>query len=141
MTEAKIDDLLAQFEGRKFGELVLHHIKKQSFEQIVAAMQGTMEGLPQEIRNEIEGLIDNANPLAYKKEFWADDCGAILEFLSSMAAKELREKGIHVSEDNVFDLFNIFVLNFAYSAYKDQRMKKFINSSIGKGILGRIFGQ
>jgi len=140
MTGVTIDQLAEQFEGRKFGELVLYHMNEQPFEQIVAAMQGTMEGLPAQVRNEIEGLIDNTNLLAFKKEFWADNCGKILRFITSMVEKELQEKGVHPSEDNLFDVFNIIVMNFAYSAYKDQRMKKFIKSSIGKGLFGRIFG-
>ena len=140
MTGVTVDQLVKQFEGRKFGELVLHHMNEQPFEQIVAAMQGMMERLPAQLRNEIEGLIDNANPLSFKKEFWADDCGKILRFITSMVEKELQEKGAQPSEDNLFDVFNIIVMNFAYSAYKDQRMKKFIKSSIGKGLFGRIFG-
>jgi len=140
MTDVSIDKLAEQFEGRKFGELVLHHIDKEPLEQIVAAMQGTMEGLPPQVRSEIEGLIDNANPLATKKEFWSDDCGKIFRFITSIAQKELQEKGVQPSKDNLFDVFNIIVLNFAYSSHKDPRMKKFIKSSIGKGLFGRIFG-
>ena len=140
MTAVSIDQLAEQFEGRKFGELVLHHIDKQPFEQIVAAMQGTMEGLPAQVRGEVEGLIDSANSLAFKKEFWSDDCGRILKFISSMVEKELQEKGCGLSEENTFDVFNIIVLNYAYSAHKDPRMKKFIKGSIGKGLFGRIFG-
>ena len=57
-----------------------------------------------------------------------------------MAEKELKDKGVQLSEENLFDVFNIIVMNFAYSSHKDPRMKKFIKSSIGKGLLGRMFG-
>ncbi len=140
MTGVSIDQLAKQFKGRKFGELVLHHIDKQPFEQIVAAIQGTMEGLPAQVRSKIEELIDSANPLALKKEFWSDDCGKILRFITSMIEKELEEKGVKLTEENAFDVFNIIVLSYAYSAHKDPRMKQFIKGSIGKGLFGRIFG-
>ena len=140
MSEVNIESLATQFEGRKFGELVLHHMKKQSFEQIATAMQSTIEGLPSSIQKEIENLIDNANSLAYKKEFWADDCGQIFKFIVSATQKELQGKGVTPTEDNLFDVFNLIVVNFAYSAYKDPKMKKFIKASIGKGIFSRIFG-
>ncbi len=140
MTDVSINQLAAQFEGRKFGELVLHHIDNQSFEQTVSAMQGTMEGLPAQVREGIEELIDNANPLARKKEFWSDDCGTILRFITSIVEKEFQEKGVHLSEETLFDVFNIIVMNFAYSSHKDPRMKKFIKSSVGKGLFGRLFG-
>ena len=140
MSEINIESLATQFEGRKFGELVLYHIKNQSFEQIIKAMQGTIDSLPSNIQNEIESLLDNANLLAYKKEFWADDCGQILKFIVSAAQKELEEKGVIPTEDNLFDVFNLIVMNFAYSAYKDPKMKKFINTSIRKGIFNWILG-
>ena len=140
MTDVSIAELADQFAGRKFGELVLYHTDKQPVEGIVAAMQGTMEGLPAQARSEIEGLIDNANPLASKKEFWADDCGKITRFITSMVKKELREKGVWLSEEHVFDVFNIIVMNYAYAVHKDPRLKKFIEGSIGKGLWGRIFG-
>ena len=88
MTGVTVDQLVEQFEGRKFGELVLHHMNEQPFEQIVAAMQGMMERLPAQVRNEIEGLIDNANPLSFKKEFWADDCGKILRFIKNFKKRK-----------------------------------------------------
>ncbi len=140
MSKINIESLATQFEGRKFGELVLHHMKNQPFEQIVTAMQGTIEGLPSSIQKEIENLMDNANSLAYKKEFWADDCGQVFKFIVSTTQKELQEKGITPTEDNLFDVFNLIVMNFAYSTYKDPKMKKFIKTSIGKGIFSRIFG-
>ena len=34
-----------------------------------------MEGLPEQVRNQVEGLFDGINPLGLKKEFWATDCG------------------------------------------------------------------
>ena len=140
MADVSVDQLAEQFGGRKFGELVLHHIDKQSFKQIVLAIQGTIKSLPVQLRNEIEGLIDSANPMAFEKEFWSDDCGKILRFITSMVEKQLQEKEVKFSEENVFDVFNIIVLNYAYSAHKDLRMKKFIKSSIGNGLFGRIFG-
>ena len=139
ISDVSIDKLAEQFEGRKFGELVLHHIDKHSSQQLIAAIQGTVEALPAQVRGEIEGLIDNANPLAMRKEFWDDDCGKIFRFITSMAEKELREKGVWLSEENLFDVFNIMVMSYAYSSHKDPRMKKFIQKSIGNGLFGGMF--
>jgi len=139
MTDVSIDQLAKQFEGKKFGELVLHHMDEQPFEQIVSALMGMMKGLPDQVREEIEGLIDNVNSLATKKDFWGDDCGAILKFIIFMSEKELREKGVQSSEAVLFDVFNIIVLNFAYAANKEPKLKKFIKKSIGKGLFGGMF--
>ena len=140
MTAVSIDELAKQFEGRKFGELVLHHIDKQSFNQIVAGMLGTIKGLPASIQGEIERLIDSANSLAFEKDSGSDDCGRILRFLTSMVERELNKKGVCPSEDNLFDVFNIIVMNYAYSAHKDPRMKKFIKGCVSKGLFAKLFG-
>ncbi|MDL2124609.1 MAG: hypothetical protein LWX51_16375 [Deltaproteobacteria bacterium] len=64
MTGVTIDQLAEQFEGRKFGELVLHHMNKQPFEQIVATMQGTMEGLPaQSIQRDAHDFMYSGTPM------------------------------------------------------------------------------
>lgn len=140
MDNVDLEELAKQFQGRKFGELVLLHIKQQSFEQLVIAVQDTIAGLETSIQTEVEELIDNANSLAMKREFWADDCGRILQFITSMTNTQLKEKGLNPTESELFDIFNIVVMSYAYSAQKDPRMRKFIASSAGKGFLGRLFG-
>ena len=140
MAETNIKEMAAQFQGRKFGELVLHHIKQQPFDQLVAAMKGTIEGLRPEIQPAVMGLIDNANPLAIKQEFWSDNCGKVLMFITSMTQKELQEQGLTTINDELFDIFNIIVMNFAYSAHQDPRLEKFIKSSIGTSFFGKLFG-
>ncbi len=132
MADISIDKLAEQFEGRKFGELVLHHLDNQSFEQIVASMDGTREMLPLQVREGVVELIDRVNSLAREKEFWNNDCGTTFRFIISMTDKELQKKEIYLSEENLFYVFNIIVMNFAYSSHKDPRMRKFIKSSIKK---------
>jgi hypothetical protein len=140
MTAISIDQLVKRLEGKRFGELVLHHVNKQPIELIVTEMQERMEWLPAQIRSEIEGLINNVNSLVLKKEFWSDDCGEIAKSITSMVEKELQGKGVPVSEENLFDMFHIIVANYACSTHKDPRIRKLIKRSVGKGPFGRIFG-
>lgn len=140
MHDIDIAQVKVDMAGKKFGDLVLYHMKKQSFEQIQLAMLGTIEALPAPIAKEITSLIDNSLELAYKKEFWADDCGKIYKFITSMAEKDIEEKGGRASEKQLYDMFNIIVLNYAYSGYKDPRMKKFIEKSVGGGLFKKLFG-
>lgn len=136
-----IDQLSKRVEGKKFGELVLHHADNQPIELIVKEMQERMGWLPAEIQSEVEGLIENANSLALKEEFWSTDCGEIVRSITSMVEKELQEKGVLFSEEDLFDMFHIIVANYACSAHNDQKMRKHIKSSVGKGLFGRIFGK
>jgi hypothetical protein len=137
--DAEIEWRAYSYNGIKFGEYVLKSVNKKSFDQTVAEMTRKMNGLPVQLNNEIKSLIDNANSLGRKKEFWNNDCGSILKFITLMAREDLQEKGINPTVDNLFDVFHIIVLNFAYGAHKDQRIKKFIKTSAGKGLFGRLF--
>ena len=57
-----------------------------------------------------------------------------------MAHKELQEQGLTTINDELFDIFNIIVMNFAYSAHQDTRLEKFIKSSTDTSFFGRLFG-
>ena len=140
MAGLDINALAAQYQGRRFGELVLKHMQEQSLEQTVSALEGAIDALAPEIQKRVTHLLDNANGLAHKREFWADDCGRVLRFIATATAKELGEVGFAASDDELIDVFNVIVLNFAYSAHRDPRMKKFITSSTAGGFLAKLFG-
>ena len=72
-----VDSLAQQFAGRKFGELVLEHHKKNDFPKIVAALQGTIEELPQNARPSVESWIDEIAPYGKDPSFWQRDCGEV----------------------------------------------------------------
>lgn len=139
MEKTDIKALAAQFKGRKFGELVLLHMRQQPIPQLVNAMQGTLPNLRPEVQSVAMDIIDAANPLAGEKEFWADDCGQVLLFMATLIEKELQKHGLTAINDELLDLFNMIVLNFAYSAHQDSGLEKFIKTSTGTGLWGRLF--
>lgn len=136
-------DLIAlaqQFSGRKFGELVLHHCRKQSLAQTITALQGTMEDLPHSARPSVEGWIDQMNPSALDAGFWARDCGDVFLDICLRARPVLKATLTHPTDEQVFSMFQIIVLNFAYAMQKDSKSKAFVQKSIGVGLIGRLFG-
>lgn len=125
-----------QVSGRKFGELVLHHVKKQSYNNIIAAIQGTTDDLPQIFKHEIEMMIDLYNQGLYDVEFWKTDCGESFDVIVQEAQERFDALGIEPSDNDLFNAFNLIVLNFASAAQLQPAMKKFIRKAVNKGIFG-----
>ena len=131
--------LAQQFSGRKFGELVLHHCKEQSLAQTVTALQGTMEELPRPARPSVEGWIDQMNPSALDREFWARDCGDVFLDVCLRARQVLKATLTQPTDEQVFSMFQIIVLNFTYAIQQDSKSKAFVQKSIGVGFISRLF--
>jgi hypothetical protein len=138
-----IMDLVAlgnQFEGRKFGELVLHHVKNQDPQTVIKALLGTVEKLPNTARLGVESWIDEIAPLGKDAGFWQKDCGEALREICGRARHKLTGCGVApITDDDVMWMFQIIILNFAYGAHKDAESKAFIQKSIGKNFLRRLF--
>lgn len=134
-----INSLSQQFTGRKFGELVLNHFKKQDFQTIVAALQGTIEELPQSARPSVESWIDEIAPFGAEASFWQKDCGEVFLEICDRARQKLDSHAVRAIDDQLLSMFNIIVLNFAYGAHKHPGTKAFIQQSIGIGFLRRLF--
>jgi hypothetical protein len=134
-----INSLSQQFTGRKFGELVLNHYKNQDLRRIVEALQGTIEELPESARPSVESWIDEIAPLGTDSSFWRRDCGEVFLEICEQARQKLSIYTVQVNDEQLLNMFNIIVLNFAYGAHKHQGTKSFIQKSIGIGFLRRLF--
>ena len=134
-----IQALAEQFRGRRFGELILHHHKKQDLPTIIAALQGTLADLPDQARARSEQWIDEIAPLGAREEFWQRDCGEAFLDICQRARSFLEALGTRPTNDDLFNMFQIITLNFAYGAHQHPQSKAFIQKAIGIGFLGRLF--
>lgn len=135
-----LQNLQDQFRGRKFGELVLSHLGSQSDNARIQALIGTISQLPSVFQQgEIESLIDDYNKKIYDKSFWTQDCADSLLSITNLARKRFQQCNVSPSDDDLFNVFNIIVLNFAYSAQLQPEMKSFIKKSVNTGFFSRLF--
>lgn len=135
-----LDNLRTQFHGRKFGELVLEHHEKLDLPTTAQALTGITQELPARAQPLVESWVDNMNPSARVEQFWQQDCGVALMSITTAAATKLRGVGIEPSSDDLFNMFQIIVLNFAYAAHMHPQSKAFIQKAIGIGFFRRLFG-
>jgi hypothetical protein len=118
--------LRAQFAGTRFCELVQHHLGRQSQERRIDGIQGTLLLLPKPIRGLAEGFIDRWNTHAYDASFWQRDTALVFDEIINDARDVLRPFGLVDDNEAAFNLFNIVVLSYAYSAYDQPKMREFM---------------
>lgn len=135
-----LDSIRAQFHGRKFGELVLEHLNKLDFTTTVQALRGITQDLPAVVQPLVESWIDDMNPSSRVEQFWQQDCGVALMSITTAAAAKLRGGGIEPSSDDLFNMFQIIVLNFVCAGHNHPQSKAFIQKAVGIGFLSRLFG-
>jgi len=127
---------------KPYRELVRHHMKKQSIEQLRQAMFGEMESLPDNFRPHVERYIDTVNDkLAHDKMFWKsatvmDAFNSIMDLSTKVFTTDnpIKDSGQMSPENHelAMGLFQMPTMNFAYSAAGDKEMRKF--TGIKKGL-------
>jgi len=132
--------LQAQFRGRRFGELILHHLKHTDFQATVVTLLALPQELPQDARPLVESWIDEMSVPSRSEQFWQRDCGDVFASIIAVAAAKLRVAGIEPSSDDLFNMFQIIVFNFVYATHRFPQSKAFIQKSLGVGFLGRLLG-
>ena len=132
--------LSTQFSGRKFGELVLHHYKRMSLDEVVSALAGNIQSLPEPAKALAEPWIDEVSAFGPDPSFWQGDAGQTFSDICQSARNRLADVGVSPTNSDVFAMFQVVLLNFVYGLHKHPQSKAFIQQSIGMGFLRRLFG-
>lgn len=128
-----LSELRAGFVGRPFYKLIHHHLNRQSQDQRIRGINGTIAMLPEQARGLVEGFIDRWNLRAYDKDFWKMDTASVFDEITEDARNVLSEIGIDTDDEMLFNIFNITVLSYAYSAYDQPKVCEFM------GVKGSTF--
>lgn len=124
-------DLANQYKGRKFGELILHHVKQQTINEINNALAGLEQNVHPILKDTTDKFLETiVYAFASTKEFWKTDCSEALKLYTNATKSESKKFGLDVSDDYAFDIFNLIVLTLAKKAIQDSDFEKFIKKSI-----------
>jgi len=126
MKPVNLAELRAQFKGKRFCELVSHHLRRLSQAQRTQGVQGTVALLPEAARGLAEQFIDRWNTRVYDRDFWQRDTADVFEEIIEDARGVLRPLGLATDDEAAFNLFNIVVVGYAYSAYDQPKMREFM---------------
>ena len=133
-----LDSYTSDLSGISFGELVLSHYRGKSILETLDALLGTTARLPEAARGDVEAWIDQVNPRGIRESFWQTDAAKVLEQLSTPARQRLVAQRIDPTPDDLFNMFEIIVLSFAYTAHRHKESRMFIQKAIGQGFLRRL---
>jgi len=135
-----LEQLQQQFAGAKFGKLVLHHHRKQNLKTTVAAMMATIAELPESAKPSVESWIDEIAIYGKDENFWRRDCGEVFYEICEKARCKLEKLGVTPTDEDVFSMFQVVLLNFAYGLHQHPQSKAFVQKAIGIGFLRRVLG-
>jgi hypothetical protein len=130
--------LAEQFRGRRFGELVLHHVRQKNLAETLGGLKGTTGQLPSEAAINVKSWIDEVAPMGANEAFWRRDCSEVFKEVCELARHRLSAFGIDGTDDDIFNMFQMIVLNFAYGIHRHPQSKAFIQKALGIGFLRRL---
>ena len=132
-----LDTIEEQFRGTKFNQLVEHHLKTMTpgtrKQSVLATAEDIGNGFTQ-----LDSMdwIDRWNAKVYNKEFWQTDTSTVFREIIDDARIFLRSRNItDFTDDSLFNMFNIIVMGFAYSAEDQPKMREFIGIKRSGGCL------
>ena len=129
MKPVDLAKLRAQFSGTRFCQLVQHHLRRERWESQdhwFGAILGTVAMLPEPARSLVEPFIDRWNISLYDEQFWQRDTASVLDEIIDDARSVLRPLGLAADDEAAFNLFNIVVLNYAYNAHNEPKIRRFM---------------
>jgi len=126
MEKIDLAKLKVGFQEKPFNQLVKHHLKKQNTRQLFEGALGTKAMLPASAQPLCEGFIDRWNERVYDREFWHLDTAQVFSNIIEDARLLLETAGVLTDDETLFNMFQIVVLSYAYSASDQPNMRKFI---------------
>ncbi len=128
-----LEQLVKQYKGRQFGELVLHHVKTQTPRQINDAIIGLRGNIYPALAITTDKFLETVvYGFSTTKILWKHDCGETLKIYTTATKVEAEKFKIKVTDDYAFDVFNLIVLSLAQRAVNEPEFKKIIKKSIKK---------
>jgi hypothetical protein len=80
----------------------------------------------EQARGLVEGFIDRWNLRAYDQDFWKMDAALVFDEIMEDSRNAFSELRIDTDDEMLFNIFNIIVLSYAYSACDQPEMRKFM---------------
>jgi hypothetical protein len=92
----------------------------------IAGVADTTQWLPAPLQPAMEHFIDRWNVQAYEQEFWDRDLAEVMDEIVEDARAFAKARGVDPDDETLFNMFNIVTLSFAYSAYDQPEMRRFM---------------
>ena len=128
MREVDLEKLKVQFQGAPFYRLIEQHLKRQkNTDKLREASVATIALLPEIAQPIAVEFIDRWNERAYEKSFWQTDTSEVFSKIIEDARSLLLSFNAPTDDETMFNMFQVVILSYAYSASDQPAMRKFIH--------------
>ncbi len=127
MGSVNLDSLKVQFKGKPFNQLIKYHLRRQKNTlKLREATIGTLAMLSESAYQLDVDFIDKWNERVYEQSFRGKDTSEVFVEIIDDARSFLLSVGIPTDDETLFNMFQIVVLSYAYSASDQPTKRKFI---------------
>ena len=134
MQRIDLAQLRQGFVGTKYCKLIQHHIRRQSLRDLEKGVAGTLQLLPKSVLPGMEIAIDEWNETARYEGFWETDTAEVFDLMLETARRLFLVHNASATNEDLFNVFQVFVLTHAISASESRDIRKF--AGIRKGLFG-----
>ena len=110
-----------KFKGIQFGRLILHQQKSADMQGTKKALQDTMAELPPDVQPLLESWISEMGTNIRLGKFWRKDCDEVFDTIVKAADEKLRAAGMEPTSADLYNMFQVIVLNFVSMVPKSRK--------------------
>lgn len=111
-------------QGRKYADLIRHHIGRQTTQQLHDGSLDTISFLPPTAQPLVENLIYASDHRALDAQFWKSDCATVFDGIIEDARNLLIEAQAPTDDETLFNMFQVVTLYFAHAASYQPRLRE-----------------
>lgn len=136
-----LDDLQAQFAGRRYAELVMNQVHELSLDSCRSAIAGMSSELGPQMAELVSDFIDEFGriPQADLLGIFSGDCGRALKEITRALWSAASSRNIQVSTSDLFTAFNLVTVNWAASCHATPKTMAAMQKAAGYGFFRRLF--
>ena len=129
MEKINLEKLKVQFKGKPFYQLIEYHLSRtKNTKKLKEASVGTAAMLPQAAQSLVVGFIDKWNEKVNDESFWQKDTSDVFSEITDDARSLLSSFIQPIDDETLFNMFQVVVLSYAYSASDQPAMQGFIRA-------------
>lgn len=133
MQQINLQQMRADYRGKSYADLVRYHLVRQTQQQRLAAIQGTVALLPESVQPAVWDFVDTWDARASDANFWHGDSATVLDAITADARRLLTGMNVNADDDTLFDLFNLVTMHYACAAGENTALRQSVDVDTGSG--------
>ena len=119
-------ELRKGFSGKRYAQLVEHHIRRLNRDVLLQSVGGTLHLLPETTWGLMMEAIDDWNGRVYEAAFWRRDCADVFDEITEDMTARFAKISITPDDEMLFNTFQLITMNYAYAASDQAEVRKFM---------------